>query len=60
MGASQPGTSVFPEDIFINAIYYILTYPLIIMTQGNQEKVFTIYLIFDKAEQVMAYSKVLE
>lgn len=59
MGASQPGTSVVPEDIVMNIIYYTLTYPLIMMTQDHQEKVFTAYLTFDKAGQVMVYSKVL-
>lgn len=29
------------------------------MTQDHQEKVFTVYLTFDKAGQVMVYSKVL-
>ena len=30
------------------------------MTQGNQKKVFTIYLFFDKVGQVVVYSEVLE
>lgn len=44
----------------MNIIYYTLTYPLIMMTQGHQEKVFTVHLIFDKAGQVTVYSKVLK
>lgn len=60
MGASQPGISVVPEDIFMNIIYYTLTYPLIMMTQDHQEKVFTVYLTFDKAGQAMIYSKALK
>ena len=60
VGACQPGTSELPEDVFMNIIYYTLTYPLIMMTQGNQKKVLSIYLNFDKAGQVVVYSKVLE
>lgn len=44
----------------MNTIYYTVTYPLIMMTQGNQMKVFSIYLNFDKAGQVVVYSEVLE
>lgn len=60
MGARQPETSVVPEDVFMNIIYCTLTYPLIMMMQGHQEKVFIVYLIFDKAGQVMVYSEVLK
>ena len=60
LGRSQPGISELPEDIFMKTIYYTVTYPLIMMTQGNQMKVFSIYLNFDKAGQVVVYSEVLE
>lgn len=41
----------------MNSIYYILTYPLMTMTQGHQVRVFTLYLIFGNAVQVMVYLK---
>lgn len=58
VGASQPpGTAGVLEDIFMNIIYYTLAYPLMMMTQGHETKVFTVYLIFDKAEQLWYIQK---
>lgn len=55
--ASLPGSAGVLEDSLMNIIYYTLTYPLMMVTQGHQVEVFTLYLIFDKAVQVTVYLK---
>ena len=57
-GASQPGTAVVLEVVFMNIIYCALT--LVMMTQGHQAKIFIAYMIFDKTEHVVVIFKSIE